>query len=175
MSHDTDRISGLWVTGAYFFLFTLFMWPLVDLLSNAWPLQPGNIQWRFGFMGLMTAYLHTPLLALALLMGLGFARGHKKTLRLLSLLLLTGAFLLILVMGLFALDAIQLRSVTPEENLGAFHAGSILSELKFFTAMASAGLLGWGGWKTAGNLGGKGRSRESSDLTAEVLKAQKRD
>ncbi len=175
MSQGTVRTSTLSLAGAYFFLATLFLWPLVDLLSNAWPIQLGNIQWRYGFMGLLTAYLHTPLLALGLGLVLAFALRNWITLRVVSAVCVLGAVFLFLVMGLFALDGIQLRGSVPAENLGPFQAGMVLSELKFLTALITALLLGWGGWRTAGKAPAKARSKGASDLTAEVMKAQKRD
>lgn len=175
MSQGTVRVSALGVAGVYFFLFILFMWPAVDLFSNTWPMQLGNIQWRVGFMGLLTAYLHTPLLAIVLAMALAFALGHKWTLRILSILSFLGVVLMLLAMVFFALDAIQIRGGVPEENLGAFNAGTILSELKFLTVAVAMVFLGWGAWRTTGSFPGLPKSAGTSTVTAEVLKAQKRD
>jgi len=175
MSQGNVRPSTLGLAGIYLFLFILFMWPVVDLFSNTWPLQPGNIQWRIGFMGLLTAYLHTPLLALAMALVLSFALYHRLTLRLLSVLCVLGAVVLFLGMGFFALDAVQIRGGLAQESRGSFSAGTILSELKFFSVAVVLILLGWGGWRTGGRLPGKAKADGTSKLTAEVLKAQKRD
>jgi len=163
------------IAGAYFFLALLFLWPVVDLLTTGWPIRPGSLEWRYGFLGIMTAYFHTPMLAMALAMGLAFALRHRLTLRFLSLLNILGAFALLCAMVLFALDVIQLRSATPPENLSFFQTGALLSGLKHFTAFITVSLLGFGGWRTAGWMSRRPRSTEASDITAEVLKAQKRD
>jgi hypothetical protein len=123
----------------------------------------------------MSAYLHTPTLALVLAMGLAFVLGHGKSLRLFSVLCLLGALVLLIVLVLFPLDVIQLRSVTPEERLPAFQAGAVLAALKHLTGFVALLLLGVGGWRTAGDLSKLTRSSEGSQLTAEVLKAQKLD
>lgn len=175
MSQGTNRVSGVFVFGAYLFLFVLFFWPVVDLFSNTWPLQPGNIQWRVGFMGLFTVYLMNPLLALLLSMALAFALGHKNTERALSAVCFLGVVAMGIAIGLFALDGVQLRSGIPEENRAAFNAGIILTELKFLSVFLVLTFLAWGGWKTAGNMPGKPKSTERAEMTAEVLKAQKRD
>lgn len=175
MSQGTSRVSGALVFGAYLFLVVLFMWPVIDLFSNTWPLQPGNIQWRIGFMGMFTAYFTTPLLAIVLSMALAFVLSHKNTLRIFSVICFLGVVVMVIAMGLFALDAIQLRSGIPAENRAAFNAGTILTELKFFSVFLVLIFLGWGGWKTAGNVPGKPKSSERAEVTAEVLKAQKRD
>jgi hypothetical protein len=86
-----------------------------------------------------------------------------------------GVAVLVGALALFALDAIQVRSGVPEENLGAYTAGTILTEIKFATSMLALLFFGWGGFKTAGRSPQKLRKSERSGLTAEVLKAQKRD
>ena len=174
MSQGTIRPSALSVAGAYFFMFVLVFWPMVDLASSIWPLQMGNLQWRYGFMGLMAAYLHTPILAVVLAMGLAYYLQHSLTLRLLSLLGFLGALVLFIVLVLFPLDVIQLRSQIAQERLSSFQAGALLAELKHFTAFVALLLLGFGGWRTARDLSKKNRSPEGSQLTAEVLKAQKK-
>lgn len=126
-------------------------------------------------MGLFTAYVTTPLLAIVLAMALAFVLSHKNTLRVFSVICFLGVVEMGIAMGLFGLDAIQLRSGVPAENQAAFFSGIILTELKFFSVLLVLIFLGWGGWKTAGNVPGKPKSSERAEVTAEVLKAQKRD
>ena len=175
MRQGLTRASALSLFGVYFFLFIFFMWPVVDLFSNTWPIQAANIQWRVGFMGLLTAYLHNPVLALVLAMILAFALAHRRTLRFLAVFSSLGAFALLTGMVLFALDAIQVRAGVPDENLAVFNTGTILTELKFFTSFLVLLFLGWGGWKTAGRLPGRSAPGDRSQRTADVLKAQKRE
>jgi hypothetical protein len=167
------RPSALTLAGVYIFLLFLFLWPLVDLASTVWPFLPGSLQWRYGFLGLLTAYWHTPILAIVLGMFVAMYFQHRKTLRALSVFSFLWAACLFVVLILFPLDVIQLRAMTPAENRSTFQAGAIFSELKHLTAFAVVLLLGWGGWRTGRKLPGA-RDPESSDLTAEVLKAQKR-
>ncbi len=174
MSQGSIRASALSIAGAYFFMFVLVFWPVVDLTSSVWPLQPGNLQWRYGSMGLLAAYLHTPILAIVLSMGLAFVLRQRAALRLLSILSFFGVLVLFLVLVLFPLDVIQLRGTVAEEALPSFQAGALLAELKHFTAFISLLLLGIGGWRTVGRLSRKSRASQASQLTADVLKAQKR-
>ena len=92
-------------------------------------------------MGLMAAYLSTPLLAILLAMALSFVFGHKVTLRLFSVLSLFGFLLLLLVLIFFPLDVIQVRSVTPEQQLPSFHVGAVLAELKHHAVVYSNDLM----------------------------------
>ena len=175
MKQGSIRPSALGIAGFYFFMFVLVFWPIVDLTSSVWPLQPGNLQWRYGFLGLMSAYLHTPILAIFLASVLAFVLDHSLTLRLISVVCFFGALLLFLVLILFPLDVIQLRGTAPEERLLSFQAGAALAELKHFTAFISLLLLGFGGWRTARELSKLIKGTKGSDLTAAALKAQKTD
>lgn len=175
MNQGNVQASKLTVAGSYFFLFFLFVWPLVDLASTGWPVRLGSLEWRYGFFGLLTSYLHTPILAVLLAMVLAFFLGHGRTFRILSILCLVMATFILVVLGLFPLDAIQLRSAQPPERLNAFQMGALFAELKHLTAFVTVSLLGVGGWRTAGRMVKQSRSREGSGLTAEVIKAQKRD
>jgi MFS family permease len=175
MSQATIRASKLSIAGVYLFMFLLAVWPMVDLLSSAWPPQPGNLQWRYGFMGITAAFLHTPILAGLLAMVFAFLLGHTGALRFLSILAVAVALGFLIILILFPLDALQLRSVTPAERLPQFQVGAAIVELKHLTALVTLLLLGVGGWRTAGSLAKRTKSPEGSQLTAEVLKAQKRD
>jgi hypothetical protein len=175
MAMGTVRPSALTTAGVYVFLFFLFLWPFVDLASTAWPFLPGSLQWRFGFLGLLTAYWHTPILAVILGMFLALFLGHRKTMAGISLLCFLWALAILVILVLFPLDVIQIRSTTSEENRAVLQTGGILSELKHLTALITVSLLGLGGWRTARKIKKKERNPESSERTAEALKAQQRD
>jgi hypothetical protein len=171
MPKGMTRPSNIAVAGFYFFMFVLVFWPVVDWLSSIWPLQFGNLQWRYGSMGLMAAYLHTPILALFLAAFFGFLMDHRLTLRLVSVVSLLTALVLVVVLILFPLDVIQLRGGVAEEQRASFLAGAVLAELKHFTALISLLLLSVGGWKTAKSI----YRPEGPQATADVLKAQQSD
>ena len=175
MSPSPSRTSAMFVFGAYFFLFTLMIWPMVDLASTVYPFRWDDPNWRYGFMGLMAAYLSTPVLAVFLTMTMSYLMGHRTTLRVVSILSVLGFIVLLVVLVFFPLDVIQVRSETPEEQLKAFHVGATLAELKHLTAAVALGFLGFGAFRTAKGMAGKPKGSQRSELTAEVLKAQKRD
>lgn len=175
MTQSSGRTSALLIAGAYLFLLTLVFSPVVDLVSTVYPFRMGDPNWRYGFMGLMAAYLSTPVLGILLAMALSFVMGHKGTLRLISVASVLGFVALLVVLILFPLDVIQVRSITPEEQRSAFLTGAALAELKHLTAALVLALLGFGGWRTAKEMAGKPKGSQRAELTAEVLKAQKRD
>jgi hypothetical protein len=135
----------------------------------------GDPNWRYGFMGLMAAYLSTPTLGILMAMALSFVMGHKNTFRIFSVISVLGFVILLVVLILFPLDVIQVRSMTPEEQRSSLLVGAVLAELKHLAAALALVLLGFGGLRTARVMPGKPKTSQRSELTAEVLKAQKRD
>jgi hypothetical protein len=141
--------SAVSVAGLYVFGLVLFCWPFLDLVTNALPILPGELQWRYGFAGLMAAYLHTPILALVMVTASAYALGHTKTLRALSAFEVVMAFGIVLIAVGFSLDLLQVRASRPEEVRGAVMAGGLIAVAKHLSSAAVLLLLGIGGWRTA--------------------------
>ena len=140
---------SIWVfRGLYLFAFVLVFWPLVDLVTNTLPMHPGDVRWRYGFAGLLAGFLHTPILGLALATFLAYSRSSGFTLRALAALELLGALVLLLIMGVFVLDVVQVRAMRPPDSMPAFLTGAAISEAKHFTAFLVLVALGIGSWKT---------------------------
>ena len=169
MSQRTIQPAPLGIAGAYFFTVVLFFWPITDLVTTAFPPQLGTVEWRYGFFGLMAAFLHTPILAILLAMALAFSLRQMGALRSLSVLCLLGAGILFLVMVIFALDVVQMRAVTPLEARPSFQVGALIAEAKHFTAFVTLSLFGIGGWKTAGEISSKAKSSDTKGRSGEVL------
>jgi len=140
------------VRGLYFFAFLLVFWPLADLVTNTIPFQVGNVRWRYGFAGLMAGFLHTPILGLVLATSVAFWRRSRAALRTVAAAELAGAFVLVLVMAMFALDVVQVRATRPPESLSSFIAGASISEAKYLTAFLALLFLGIGSWRTASGM-----------------------
>ncbi len=169
MSQRTIRPSALGVVGAYFFLFLLVFWPAVDFLTTVWSPRLGSVEWRYGAVGLMAAYLTTPILGIGLAMVLAYALRHTRTLLFLSVISLLGALFLIPAMGSFALDVLQLRNARPPEALPSFQAGALIAEMKHLTAFVALSLFCLGGWKTAGDLSKRAQASEPRGRSGEVV------
>jgi hypothetical protein len=154
MRDQASELSAWTVSGLHVFALILFVWPLVDLSSNAVPFQFGNLQWRYGFFGLFAAYLFTPMLGLLLSSATAFFRGQARILRTLGALQLVLALAVLIVMGVFALDLLQVRATRPEPVQGAVLVGGLISLAKDLTTAVALFLLGMGAWATAGRMMG---------------------
>ncbi len=174
MRSDHPSLSSWSVAGVYLFGFLLFFWPLADLLTNTFPVRLGSLAWRYGFGGLLAAYLTTPILGLLLLMGAAYGLRHVRTLRLLSVFDILMALGILVVMVVFALDLLQVRAGRPPAARAAVLAGGIVAIAKHFSAALVLGLLGVGGWRTARKWSDGGRRRSETDTAARIVGKQKR-
>lgn len=152
MNRSSSHVSP-WVPRAlYLFALVLIAMPMLDFMTSVMPARPGDFSWRYGAMGLMAGYLHTPMLGLVLGMAVAWALGHGGLLRASGVLSMLAAVGLLGVMGVFALDVLQMRGMRAENVQSAILAGGILQEIKYFTAALVLALLGYGAAKTAASM-----------------------
>ena len=52
-------------------------YPLADLILNSWPLLPGELAWRYQFVGMLSQLLITPLIGVAFLAGAGILKLRR--------------------------------------------------------------------------------------------------
>jgi hypothetical protein len=150
---NAKTLPSRWaVVALYAFAFTLFFWPVTDLVTNALPLQLGNVRWRYGFLGLLGSYLLTPSVGIFVASGVAYALRHRRTLRVLSVLELIIAIALLAAMAMFVLDLMQVRGTRPEEARAATLVGGVITLCKEGTAAGVLAILGVGAWRTAGRM-----------------------
>lgn len=148
----SDDLSPWLIRGVYLFGFALMLTAAIDLLTTVWPMRPGEMTWRYGFLGLSAGYLQTPTLGLMLIMGAGIVDGNSLVLRATAGICLLTAVVLLGVMGIFALDVLQVRGIRPEEARRGVLVGGIFQEVKYFVATFVFATLGYGGLQTARRL-----------------------
>jgi hypothetical protein len=123
--------------------------PALDFVTNVWPLHVGDLQWRYGTVGLLSGFLLTPLLGVLLATLVAAVLRHALLQRLLAVLDLVAAALLLLGCALFLLDALQYRGNVPAEAKATFDVGTGKALLKHFTGAGVLAWLGVVGWKAA--------------------------
>jgi len=124
--------------------------PIVDTISQVWPVALGNSAWRYGTIGLGANFLISVLfgmLGLCLLAALG---SHRRTLRALTIGSGVAALLLLIAALAFLLDALQLRSTVPRDNprtLWMYDAGAVKAVFKYLVSTAVFGWLALATWR----------------------------
>lgn len=124
-----ERVAG----PMYFLCFLFLALPFMDYVMNVWPLQPGQVNWRYGAFGLAGGFLLTPLLGFVLLAATGFFLGHRRTLAITALLSAICGLGLILLSMSFVLDSLQIRSSVSAAQKGVFDAGVVKALIKDLT------------------------------------------
>lgn len=91
--------------------------PAIDLVGAIIPARPGEISWRFGVFGLLTNALVTPMLGLAILLVVATLLERQRTVRRLAILTLVLDVIILLGLGLFVLDYLQLRHAVDRKSV----------------------------------------------------------
>jgi hypothetical protein len=160
---DSPRDRLIAVAGALAFVPILFVVvPVFDLIATAWPLRPGNLSWRFAASGLLSGFLLTPLLGLALLTALATLRHRPWPYLALALVSGLGSLVLVGLVLLFALDALQLRGSVPPEQKAMFDMSGLRTVVKDVTGALALIVLTVANlrlWRSVGRRRGKAEAR----------------
>ncbi|HSJ25424.1 MAG TPA: hypothetical protein VK929_12175 [Longimicrobiales bacterium] len=128
----------------------LVLYPALDVLQAVWPIRLGDVGWRVVVAGLVSRVLVTPILGLGLAFALAVWLKQRRVLRALSLVCGGVAVMLVMGLGVFALDALQMRRMVATEGVqGNYDLGLVVSFLKYTIALGLLGVLAAVQWKTA--------------------------
>lgn len=127
----------------------LVVLPLFDLASTAWPVQVGNLQWRYGFLGLLSNFIVTPMLGATAAAFAAAELRHRRVLQTLAVLFLISALVLGGAGAAFVLDAIQLRAQLANQIIPNFRTTVLLACVKYLVGGLGLVGLAFGAWRTA--------------------------
>lgn len=126
----------------YLSAFLLFFMPYFQAFAGLWPFQVGALQWRFQASGNMSGILMLPFLGLALALFVARPLEHKGVTRLVGVVALLTAVCVLLAMGLFAMDAIQLRRAVQDRMMPAFNKAVFTASISMFVSLVLYTVLG---------------------------------
>lgn len=147
MSFKQPEGADAMVAPLYFVAFLLVATPAMDFATSIMPTRPSDIEWRFASVGLLSGFLLTPLLGIALAMGVAHFSGHVRFQRVMALLNLTATALFVLLLLFFLLDIFQLRSAVQPEAADAFSSAATKAVIKHGSFIVALGVLGWSGFR----------------------------
>lgn len=140
---DTRRL----MVPSYFVAAMLIGLPAFDALMSVAPLRLGDARWRFGAFGLLSNAAMIPALGVFLLLVAATTYSHRSTLRVVGVLSWVVAIGALLMLLLFALDAVQTRaSVRPEMAL-SFRVASLSAAGKLIVDAIAFAIFGAAGWR----------------------------
>lgn len=143
---------------------------IATTLSRPTDLSAPN--WRFGLFGLVASRTSALVVGDVMLLASAAALGWRNILKALGALHLALALAALAGLGLFVLDAIQVRSAVPEQSTGAFSAAVFRAGV---VALAAGLTLAWAGiaaWRTAGTGPRSGRHASEALLVPESKEKQ---
>jgi hypothetical protein len=147
------RVAG----PTYLFAFIAVLVPVLDWILGAWPMQFGEVAWRFSAVSLLSRATMFPLLGLLLAFGAALLLEHRRVLRVLSVLNGLLAFVLVVGVILFILDTLQVRVQVAADARTRFYMGSLMALAKFGFAFLLLLALSVNHWKAASVLSKTGR------------------
>jgi hypothetical protein len=141
-----DENSNRYLKGIYPVGLLLTLVPLVDIALRVFPPKFDTVQWRFAAVGLLAGNLGTVMLGLALTGLIATFVGHRKVLKVLGIVSMVGGVLLVAALGMFLLDALQVRrTVNPnfKQALTVSSIGALFTGGLGIIALFSIGVGAW--------------------------------
>jgi len=126
--------------------------PVIESIAGAWPFQIGGAAWRLTAIGTAAGVVGTPILGLFLMLILATMSGQRGVLWLISSSCILGGALCLAGSGVFALDAVQLRSQVRIAVAGRYNIASAWTVVKLWLSSATLLVLGVSSYQTADTI-----------------------
>jgi len=121
--------------------------PVFDqVLQLAPTMHIHDARWRFGALGLLSNILLLPLLGMTLAFALSAIFELPQWQRALSIVAVVGIVLIVIAIGVFALDAIQVRSLMRVERLSSWTIATLTATGKYILAAVTLALFARAGF-----------------------------
>jgi hypothetical protein len=96
--------------------------PLLQAISTIWPMQFGNIQWRFGAANALSSVLLLPFLGLVLLLVVSRMLASRPLSLIVGVISTLFAIALAGSFVLFVLDGLQLKAIVNSAQMASFES-----------------------------------------------------
>ena len=113
---EAGRLGPSLYRGLYAVAALLVVISALDFAGAIWPFLPAEAGWRYGAIGLLSGFLVTPLVGVALAALVAIEQRHDAVLKFLGILAFGAGVVLLVGIAAFALDAVQVRreAASPE-------------------------------------------------------------
>ena len=164
-SDTLERISK----PIYFVALLLLLTPLADFITSVWPLQLGEIRWRFASVALLGGFLFTPLLGSTLALTIATVLDQRNMQRVLAILNLVAAVVLVAMLLGLSFDTLQLRKAVPPDAQTAFRTSAVRAAFKHGSVALAALWLGVVGLRMVAKATREESRRERPRMTGPVV------
>jgi hypothetical protein len=143
IEEDTATWRMLYISG----LLLVFV-PFFLTLSQIWPLQLANIQWRFTVANIMSSILVLPFIGMVLLLVLARVEGSRKVALTIAVVSAVFTVALLVSLVLFVLDALQIKAIIQSSQLEMWKLQFVRVLVVTTTFAISFGMLALASLKT---------------------------
>lgn len=171
-----DQPQRYLASPAYAMAAILVAFPTAEVVLSLIPWRFGVTAWRFSAVGLLSRALMTPMLGVLMLAGLAILLGHRRFLRVLSVLSILGAAVLLVALGTFVLDALEMRGQVRPELKRAFDTASLQAAVKLLISAVWLGMLAAAGFRVTRRARAERRSgRRTEPILAAAVSGSPTD
>lgn len=117
--------------------------------------DPGLARWRFGVVGLVSTQLPLMLLGMVVLLTAAHLKGHRWIARIIGALCGLGAVVILAAIGLFTLDALEIRSTVVEQLARTYDLTLVKTIFAMLMGTVASALLAVAAFKVVGPRGAR--------------------
>lgn len=133
----------------YWFMATLLVMQVVDLVLRAWPFRVHSPAWRLGLISAGASTMNGELLVLFVVFGLAVVFEDRMAAFVVSVLSALTAVFCVVAVGAFALDVLQVKNEVQASLADKYDVGSIWVILRLVIATVLLLVLAVSAWRTA--------------------------
>ena len=127
----------------------LILLQLIEIEVRSWPFRTSSPAWRLGFIGTTAGAIGTPLFGLFIVLAIAVASDDRAAAYTVSLVSWLATALCVVAVGMFALDALQMKSEVGASLAGQYDVGSGWVAVKMVVGAVLFLVLAVSAWRAA--------------------------
>lgn len=127
----------------------LIVLQLIEIAVRSWPFRAASPAWRLGFVGTTAGALGTPLFGLLIVLAIAVASDDRTAAYAVSIVSWLATALCVTAIGVFALDALQVKSQVGSSLAGQYDVGSGWVAVKMVVGAVLFLVLAVSAWRAA--------------------------
>ncbi|NJD19649.1 MAG: hypothetical protein FIA95_10265 [Gemmatimonadetes bacterium] len=157
---------------AYLLAAILIVFPAIEVVAAIWPARFGDITWRVTSVNVLSGAVLLPLLGLFLAHALSIFLEQWRVVKVLSWINVALAVILVLGLGVYALDASGLRAETPRTAQFAFDLRVVVSFARYGLGLLTLAALVYSQRRALRELRRRAQIAEAERMAGQKVKAE---